>query len=135
MAEEELTLEQFSALLTNIDSSLGPAATQLWEEEVNTEDLLRNRTKKDMYEAGINLSSRNLIFNHYHPIDAGQYELCVVLGIAALLIIVNNFLKAVGQSDKSIITFWGTIFLATVVIGQSKPVQHADDICGLRSCR
>ncbi|DBA97764.1 TPA: hypothetical protein ACH3X3_012641 [Trebouxia sp. C0006] len=70
MAEEELTLEQFSALLTNIDSSLGPAATQLWEEEVNTEDLLRNRTKKDMYEAGINLSSRNLIFNHYHPIDA-----------------------------------------------------------------
>ncbi len=105
MAEEELTLEQFSALLTNIDSSLGPAATQLWEEEVNTEDLLRNRTKKDMYEAGINLSSRNLIFNHYHPIDAGQYELCVVSAIAALLIIVNNVLKAVGQSDKSIVTF------------------------------
>ena len=76
MAEEELTLEQFSALLTNIDSSLGPAATQLWEEEVNTEDLLRNLTKKDM--AGINLSSRNLIFNHYHPIDAGQYVLYVV---------------------------------------------------------
>ncbi len=84
MAGEKLTLEQFSALLKTVDFGLGPAATQLWKEGVNTEVLLRKLTKQDMHEAGINLGNRVLIYDHYHPTDAGQYELCVVLGIAAL---------------------------------------------------
>ena len=73
MAEAKLTLEQFSALLKNINSDLGPAATQLWNEGVNTEVLLRQLTKEDMQTAHVNLGSRVCIYEHYHPADAGQY--------------------------------------------------------------
>ncbi len=61
MAGEKLTLEQFSALLKTVDFGLGPAATQLWKEGVNTEVLLRKLTKQDMHAAGINLANRILI--------------------------------------------------------------------------
>lgn len=82
MSGEKLSLEQFSALLKNIDSGLGPAASELWKEGVNTEALLRKLTKQDMREAGINLGSRVLIYDHFHPTDAGRYELSAFLGIA-----------------------------------------------------
>ena len=81
MAGEKLSLEQFTVLLKNIDSSLGPAASQLWKEGVNTEALLRKLTKQDMHMAGINLGNRILVYEHFHPTDAGRYELCVILGI------------------------------------------------------
>ena len=42
-------LVRSSALLKNIDSGLGPAASQLWKEGVNTEALLRKLTKQDMH--------------------------------------------------------------------------------------
>ena len=72
MAGEKLSLEQFSALLKNIDPGLGPAASQLWNEGVDAEALLRKLTKHDMHVAGIILGSRVLIYEHYHPADAGQ---------------------------------------------------------------
>ena len=81
MAGEKLSLEQFTVLLKNIDSSLGPAASQLWKEGVNTEALLRTLTKQDMHMAGINLGNRILVYEHFHRRDAGRYELCVILGI------------------------------------------------------
>ena len=71
MAEATLSLEQFSDVLRNINPGLGPAASQLWQDGVNTENLLRMLTKEDMQQAGINLGDRVLIYNHYHPIDAG----------------------------------------------------------------
>ena len=71
MAGEKLSLEQFSALLKNIDPDLEPAASQLWKEGVNTEFQLRKLTKHDMHVTGINLGSRVLIYEHYHPADAG----------------------------------------------------------------
>lgn len=71
MSGEKLSLEQFSTLLENIDSGLGLAASQLWKEGVNTEALLRKLTKQDMHMAGINLGNRVLIYNHFHPTDAG----------------------------------------------------------------
>ena len=77
MAAEKLSFEDFSALLKNIDSDLGPAAIKLWEEGVNTEAVLRMLTKQDMHEAGINLGNRVCIYGHFHPTEAGQYELCV----------------------------------------------------------
>lgn len=70
MAEATLSLEQFSDVLRNINPGLGPAASQLWQDGVNTENLLRMLTKEDMQQAGINLGNRVLIYNHYHPIDA-----------------------------------------------------------------
>ena len=77
MSGEKLSLEQFSALLKNIDAGLGPAASQLWKEGVNTEALLRKLTKQDMHMAGINLGNRVLIYDHFHSTDAGRYELLV----------------------------------------------------------
>ena len=82
MSGEKLSLEQFSALLKNIDSGLSRAASQLWKEGVNTEALLRKLTKQAMHMAGINLGNRVLIHDHFHPTDAGRYELSVFLGIA-----------------------------------------------------
>ena len=81
MSGEKLSLEQFSALLETIDSGLGPAASQLWKEGVNTEALLRKLTQQDMHMAGINLGNRVLIYNQFHPTDAGWYELSAFLGI------------------------------------------------------
>ena len=49
MSGEKLSLEQFSALLKNIDSDIDPAASQLWKEGVNTEAFLRKLTKQDMH--------------------------------------------------------------------------------------
>lgn len=72
MAGETLSLEQFSALLKNIHPDLGPAAVQLWNENVNAEALLTKLTKHDMQEAGIELGDRVRIYEHYHPADAGQ---------------------------------------------------------------
>lgn len=72
MAGKKLSLEQFSALLENIHPGLGPAASQLWNEGVNDEALLRKLTKHDMQEAGIKLGDRVRIYEHYHPADAGQ---------------------------------------------------------------
>ena len=37
MAGEKLILKQFSALLENLDSGHGPAASQLWKKGVNAE--------------------------------------------------------------------------------------------------
>ena len=59
MAGEKLSLEQFCALLKNVDCGLGPAASQLWREGVDTEVLLRKVTKQDLHEAGINLANKN----------------------------------------------------------------------------
>ena len=73
MAGEKLTYEQFSALLEKIDSDLGPAATQLWNEGVKSEVLLSKLTKEDMEAARINLGSRATIYEHHHSTDAGQY--------------------------------------------------------------
>ena len=67
MSGEKLSLEQFSDILKNINSGLGPAASQLWKEGVNTEALLRKLTKQDMHMAGINLGNRVLIHDHFHP--------------------------------------------------------------------
>ncbi|DBB03119.1 TPA: hypothetical protein ACH3X1_013350 [Trebouxia sp. C0004] len=78
MSGEKLSLEQFSALLKNIDSGLGLAASQLWKEGVNTEALLRKLTKQDMHMAGINLGNRVLIYDHFHPTDAGHLQTVVV---------------------------------------------------------
>ena len=83
MSGEKLSLEQFSTLLENIDSGLGLAASQLWKEGVNTEALLRKLTKQDMHMAGINLGNTVLIYNHFHPTDAGRYELSAILGIGS----------------------------------------------------
>ena len=90
MSGEKLSLEQFSALLENIDSSLGPAASQLWKEGVNTEALLRKLTKQDMHMAGINLGARVLIYGHFHPTDAGRYELSAILGIGHVRSLLPN---------------------------------------------
>ena len=73
MAGEKLSLEQLSALLRNIDPGLGHAASQLWNDGVNTEALLRKLTKQDMHMAGINLGDRILVYDYYHPTDAGWY--------------------------------------------------------------
>lgn len=76
----ELSLEQLSALLVKIHSGLGPAASQLWKEDVNTEALLAKLTKQDMHMVGISLGHSVLIYDHFHPIDAGRSELSVTLG-------------------------------------------------------
>ena len=72
MAGRNLSLEQFSVLLINIESGLAPAASRLWNDGVNTEALLRKLTKQDMQMAGINLGNRILIYDHFHPADPGQ---------------------------------------------------------------
>ena len=73
MAGEKLSLEQFTAVLKQIDSGLGPAASQLWRDGVNTEALLRKLTKQDMQSAGINLGNRVVIYDHFHNTDAGLH--------------------------------------------------------------
>ena len=75
MASDKLSLEQFTVPLKNIDSGLGPVASHLWNDGVNTEALLRELTKEDMHMAGINLGNRIRIYKHFHATNAGQYDL------------------------------------------------------------
>lgn len=90
MAGEKLNLEQFSALLMHIDPGLGSAASQLWAEGVDTEALLTKLTKKDMRMVGLKLGDIVRIYEHFHPTAAGQYELCVVLGIVVVQRLVDS---------------------------------------------
>ena len=97
---DELSLKQFSALLENLDSGLGPAAIQVWKERVDTEALLRKLTKQDMDMAGINFGNRVLIYDHFHPTDAGQYELCdivLLLLCYCFIVTVKQFVDNVSQ--------------------------------------
>lgn len=93
MAGEKLSLEQFSAVLKNIDAGLGPAADQLWKEGINTEALLKQLTKQDMHMVGIKLANIVPIYEHFHPTDAGLYELCVILAV----VIVKQMVDSVSQ--------------------------------------
>ena len=101
MAGEKLSLEQFSALLKNIDSGLGPAASQLWKEGVDSEALIRKLTKQDMHMAGINLGNRVLIYDHFHPRNAGQYaretETALVLEACAAMCLMHLMLPQGGH--------------------------------------
>ena len=62
-----LSQEQFLGLVESINSQLGPAATQLWHDGVRSEAVLQKLTKEDMQTAGVDLGSRVLIYEHYHP--------------------------------------------------------------------
>ena len=46
-----------------------------------------------MHKAGINLGNRILIYNYLHPTDAGQYELCVILGTVPVKQLVDNVFR------------------------------------------
>ena len=59
--------EQFLQLVMSINQQLGPAATQLWQNGVTSEAVLRKLTKEDMRTAAVNLGSRVLIYEHYNP--------------------------------------------------------------------
>ncbi|KAL0029382.1 hypothetical protein WJX77_003516 [Trebouxia sp. C0004] len=109
MSGEKLSLEQFSALLKNIDSGLGLAASQLWKEGVNTEALLRKLTKQDMHMAGINLGNRVLIYDHFHPTDAGHLQTVVVDKTARKYEPVEDEISLAGVVDMLLWHIWRCI--------------------------
>ena len=96
MTHKQLSFTQFHALLKTIDSDLGPAAAQLWNDGVNTEEKLKRLTKEDMHWAAINLGDSVLIYDHYHP--AGQSQLHVTIVDACCIVCILHCVRIAAAS-------------------------------------